>query len=214
MTHQITKLASLIIMIAVTAVTSNANADEYAHIDRLAVKIRNSARRITKETIHYRHTPEYRHLVADSNTLYRLATHIHDVTHFEGNLTHLANDLDQLDRTFHHLERVFDRVEHAAAFGNGHVHGRTAHVKRLLNSIEDNIHHIREDVEILRRRLIIVKPPCARVPYGGCGYGGQRNSGYRGYGNNGYDRTGSPGHGGYGFGFSIGGGNSRIQFQF
>lgn len=217
MTHQFTKLACLIAMTAVSAFATHANADEYSHIDRLAVKIRNNARRITRETVHYRHTREYAHMVSDANELYRLADHIHDVTHFEGNLRHLIMDLDQLDRMFHHLEGLFDQVEHNAAYGDGHVHGNTAHVKRLLNLIENDIHHMREDVNILRRRPVIIPPPACqtiynhnrpiRLPYNG--YGGRGHGGH-GHGVHG----GSHGRTAAGFGISIGRGNSRIQFNF
>lgn len=227
MTHSITKLTSLFTLLVLTAATTQANADEYRHIDRLAVKIQNTSRQLLRETIHYRHTAEYRHMVADANELYRAAKHIHDVTHFEGNLTHLQIDLNKLDRSFHHVEEVFDRVEHDAAYGNGHVHGNTAHVKRLLKTIEDNIHHIQEDVASLRRRPIVTTPiyrpvynPAPRSPYGGYGgYGHGRNSGH-GYGNgrssgHGYGGYGSNSrYGGSGFGFSIGGGSSRISFNF
>lgn len=189
----------------VSAFTVQSNADEYGHIDRLAVRIQNKARLLASETTHYRHTAEYHHLVSDTQEIARLARHIHDVTHFEGNLNHLVSDMSELDQKFHHLEDVFDRIEHDAAYGDGHVHGNTSHVKRLLNSIEDAIHHIQEDIETLQHRVIVYRPV-----YSGHGHGGHGSHGYEGHG--------SYGRGGYyrgrGIGFTIGGGSSRIHIRF
>lgn len=221
MALSIKTITSLFTLLVMSAFAAQGNADEYRHIDQLAVKIQRTAKRLVKETVHYRHTREYRHLVADTNEIYRLASHIHEVTHFEGNLTHLQNDMNGLDRQFHHLEGVFDRIEHNAAYGSGHVHGNTAHVKRLLNSIEESIHHMTIDLQEIRNRTIVARPvyiqPVLRPVYGG-GYGGHGSSGY-GYGGSHHGN----GHGGYGgghgshgsgFSFSIGGGSSRFNIRF
>ena len=216
MTQTIKMTASLLTMLVVSSLTTQANADVYRHIDQLALKIQRSSKRLINETRHYRHTPQYGHLVADTNAIYRLAKHIHDVTHFEGNLNHLQRDLDELDRQFHHLERVFDQVEHDAAFGIGHVHGNTAHVKRLLNTIEDAIHHISIDVREIRQSCIgarhdpvhtkpaVYSRPVYRVNYG---------SGYYGRGGS-HIYSAKSGHGYGGFGISFGGGSSRIHIRF
>lgn len=163
----ITKLVSLLTLAIVGLVSAQANADQYDHIDRYALKIQNKTRILLSETVHYRHTPQYSQLVACTNELNRLATHIHDVTHFEGNLTHLRSDLRELDHEFHALEDLFDRVEVGASRGYGHIYGRTAHVKDLLNSIEDCIHHIQDDVDILARasaRVIVTQPVVVSRP--------------------------------------------------
>ena len=149
MTHHITKLFSALTIAIVTLVASQANADIYDHIDRNALKIQQKSRLLFEETLHYRHTSEYRRLVIATNELTKLATHIHDVTHFEGNLLHLRSDLADMDRQFHDLEDLFDRIERRASYGHGHIDGNTAHVKDLLNCIEDSIHHIQEDVDQL-----------------------------------------------------------------
>jgi uncharacterized protein YukE len=182
--------------------SSQASADEFRHIDQLAVKIQRTTKRLINEVRHYRHTSEYRHLLSDSQEIYRLATHIHDVTHFEGRLAHLESDLRELDRKFHHLESVFDRVEHNARFsGGGHIHGNTAHVKRLLESIEDSIHHMRSDVADLRRRTSFHRDEdCYHYT----------RPVYRNY----YGSYGSRSHLHGGVGFSIGGGSSRIYIGF
>ena len=222
MTRPITKLVTIFSLAIVTLFASQAKADEYDHIDRYAVKIQNKARVLLNETVHYRHTAQYGHLVASTNELYRLATHIHDVTHFEGNLAHLRSDLRELDREFHALEGLFDRIEHSAAYGRGHIHGNTAHVKRLLNSIEDSIHHIQDDVDSLIRRVtcdravVVTRPvyapsrpvyvptrpvyvptrPAVNIDFNRHGHGGIHGRQYGGRGNDfGHGRGNDFGHG-------------------
>lgn len=224
-TKFITKFTTIFtVLIAMTAVTATANADD--HIDRMAVRIQKKARTLLKETVHYRHTPSYRRLFAETNSLYRLATHIHDVTHFEGNLVHLQADLRDMDAAFHNLEGLFDAIEHSAAYGAGHIHGNTAHVKRTLNSIERDIHHIRDDVAQLQR--VVCRPTYERPSYTrpnrpavyGTPVYPTRGSGYHGGGGNGrnYGGVHGRGHGNHGrssgVGFSIGGGSTRIEFRF
>lgn len=137
----------------VTTLSTSGFADTYRHIDGLALSIQRKARLLQRETVHYRHTPEYRHLLDDTRDLYRFATHLHEVAHHHGSLAHLESDVRQLDSKFHHLEAVFDRVENAAAHGHGHVDGHTAHVKALLRSIESSIHHLQDDIRSLRHPI-------------------------------------------------------------
>lgn len=212
------KLTACAFLIAMTAITSNANADLCDDIDRHAIKIQVKTRMLIQETVHYRHTPNYRRLVAETNRLYQLATHIHEVTHFEGNLVHLEADLRDLDRSFHRLEDLFDSTECESSRGYGRVRGSTRHVKQLLNMIEDCIHHMQDDVAQLRRAALrrtrrpVYPPSFGRPPYGGPVYGrpvytppstcpsANRGVRYPSYGQ--------------GVGFSIGGGSSRIEFRF
>ena len=69
------------------------SADEFRHIDQLAVKIQRTTKRLISEVRHYRDTPAYGHLLADSREIYRLATHIHDLSHFHGRLAHMESDI-------------------------------------------------------------------------------------------------------------------------
>lgn len=210
MTQSFKFIVSAFSLLFISPISTQVSANEYRHIDQLALKIQRNSKRLLRETKHYRHSSGYRHLVADTQSLYRLAGHIHEVAHFEGNFNHLQRDVRQLDREFHHLESVFERIEHDAIYDIGHIHGNTAHVKRLLNSIEDSIHHLAEDVATIRRRMNRRRPVCDApihiqpirrpVPGHGHGYG----YGYRG------GRT-SYGHG---IGISIGGGSSQFQFRF
>lgn len=182
--------------------SNQAQADEFRHIDQSAVKIQRTTKRLINEVRHYRHTSAYGHLLADSREIHRLATHIHDISHFDGQLAHMERDLRDLDRKFHHLQSVFHQVEHDAEFfGGGHIHGNTAHVKRLLNTIEDSIHQMRSDIAVIRRRMSFHRGddfcrhsrPVYRPSYG---VHGSRSNIYGG------------------IGFTIGGGSSRIYIGF
>lgn len=197
--------------IIVTALSSSAVADTYHHIDELALSIQRQSRELICETRHYRHTPEYRHLVADTRDMYELAAHIHDLAHHHGSIEHLESDVAELDAKFHHLESVFDRVERRAAHGHGHVHGNTAHVKAALNSIEDSIHHLQDDLRSLRgshRRVVVRRPSYVAPKYDS--WDRYRSGGW----GHGHDVHDSHVYGSRGRSFSIGGGSSRFTFRF
>ena len=110
--------------------------DEFDRIDSRAQKIQKKARLLIKETVHYRHTPQYRSLVAATTHLYDVATHVHEVAHFSNNLNHLQSDLADLDRYFHQLEGLFQATEDLTSRGLGQVHGNTAYFRGLLRSVE------------------------------------------------------------------------------
>ncbi|QEF98231.1 hypothetical protein Mal15_22800 [Stieleria maiorica] len=184
-------------------IASPALADTYRHIDELANDIEDKARLLEKEVRHYRHTPEYRHLVEDTRAIRKLADHIHDVAHDHGSLSHMESDLRELDREFHHLVSVFDRVERHAAHGHGHIHGDTRHVRRLLHYIEVDIHHMQNDFRSLRRpyhhhdRTTLARPPVFAAPPSRC----PDDDAYRWGGS------------GFGRGISIGSGSSRFTIR-
>ncbi|TWU51923.1 hypothetical protein [Rubripirellula reticaptiva] len=160
-------IASLALIFA--SATGSAQANTYHHIDQLALKIERESKQLVYETRLYVHTPEYGHLVSDSREMATLAHHLHDVAHSEGESFHLESDLAQLDAKFHHLESLVDAIEHRAAYGDGHIHGGTSHVKRLLNSIEDSIHHLQDDLRSLRtashRAPVVVRRPVYAPSY-------------------------------------------------
>ena len=238
-----TAFTMLAMMLTVSALATQAKSDIYDHVDELALKIQRQTRSLLRETVHYRYTPEYRKIVSCTNELNRLATHIHDVSHFEGNLFHLKSDLRALDAEFHDLEALFDQVELNASRGYGTVIGCTAHVKRLLDSIEDSIHCLQDDVEELTRPIRVVRRPVTPIyvptrpvyaptrpvyaPSRTIEFSYNRNIGYgngnRGHGHSrGHGKGHDRGHGHDrgrgcdrgGSGFSIGGGSSQIHIRF
>lgn len=195
--------------LVVTTFSASAFADTYHHVDQLALQIEVESKQIVNESRHYRHTPEYRHIVADAREVSRLASHIHELAHHHGSLAHLESDLAQLDAKFHHMESTFDQVELHAAHGHGHVHGNTSHVKRLLNSIASHIHHLQEDLQSMRTPIhavhpvVVRRPSIYRTPYSN--YWGSYNT---------RPQSNWYGHGSHGRGISIGGGSSRFTIRF
>jgi len=69
-----------------------------------------------------------------------------------------------MDQTFHHLANLFDSTELLAAENHGKVKGNTAHVGRLLDSIEECIYEIRSDIETLRHSVVIATPVVVEHP--------------------------------------------------
>ena len=134
---------------------------ERAHelIDEMALSIQQLAEQLATEArVHYRHTPEYDHLVADTRILVRESAHLHDLAHAHGRLDQMAADLVKLDSSYHHLEETFDRIEANAAHGAGIVLGQTSHVKELLNSMETALHQVQQIVAALQPRQNVLKP--------------------------------------------------------
>ena len=90
-------------VIAATSFSASAFGDTYHHIDELALSIAQKARQIVHESCHYRHTPEYRHIVSDARSMLQFADHIHEVAHHHGSLVHLEQDVARLDAEFHDI---------------------------------------------------------------------------------------------------------------
>lgn len=222
-------------------VASQANANQRDHIDEMALIIQAKSTLLTTEVSHYRHTARYGQLIAGTHQLKALATHLHTIAHFSNNLNQLRHDVNELDRVFHRVENMFDQVERDASIGVGRIKGNTAHVKALLNAIEDCIHHLQDDIRTLSRAAAFCPTRQRHTsgfgyrPYGGNQFGGNQFGGVpirsnpfigNQFGGNAFDRHGAlqsfdRGHRGHGnnrnrggFGISIGGGSSRITFGF
>ena len=140
---------SIAVLIAASLTASTANASSYRHIDILAVKMqRQSAKLYHEFRLHFRHTPEYRHLMSDARDLYYKSKHVHEVAHHRESLHHIKRDLAALDRLFHHLEELVEKITHDADHhGHGHIHGDTHHVEAIMKRFEQNLHHLRRDVK-------------------------------------------------------------------
>ena len=222
-----TIVASFTIMSALFV--SQATAQTYRHIDRLAIDLQNATVDLADEVSHYQHTSNYRHMVEDVLSLNRDAIHIHELAHRQGSLRHLEADLASIDTAFHHIEGLFDKTEIDASYGYGHVHGSTQHVKRLLNQMGQLIHHLEDDIQELRRaRRNGIYQNAGPVTYGnqGLSYGGYSTTRYgqRGTYSNRSNRGNYDSHGRHnghgnrssqhrsGFGISLGNGRLRINF--
>jgi len=142
-------------------------ADDYNHINSLARKIHNKSKVLLKETKHYRSTPNYVHMVRSVAELDQLACHLRDIAKNEGDLDLLAYDIAEIKVKFHHIVNLFDTTELCASqYGQGFIKGHTAHVKRLLDSIDEAIHHICQDIEHLRAATtLLIQPSAVAHPY-------------------------------------------------
>ncbi|MDG2222354.1 MAG: hypothetical protein P8L85_13315 [Rubripirellula sp.] len=206
-----TKAFSVLLLLLGTV--STVQADTYRHIDGLALSIERQSKQLLRECVHYRHSPEYRHLILDAVKMSRLADHMHDLAHRNGSLAHLESDLAQLDSMFHHLESLVHQIECRAGHGHGHSYGQTSHVRSLLRSIELNIHHLSDDV----RQLRLIEDRCNHQPtvrrdYYQYGYP-RHSTGYQAYPQYGQSYRPSRSRSS-GFGISIGGGSSRFTLRF
>lgn len=226
------KIAVALTLLGATSIVSTASANDYRRINREAQRIERKATLLTREVVHYEAMPQYCHLVEDLEEFVRLSQHITDLVRVSGDLRHIRADVNQLDRTFHHIEGLFDQIERQIARGRGVKYGNTAHVKRLLNNIEDCIHVMQEDVAVLEVRA---HRDHYNRPVYGSGHnhgrnvpnynnrretyynGGSYYNGGRGYNSGrGYNGGSCPSarNRGSGIQFSIGGGSSRIHFRF
>lgn len=211
------KIAMMLTVVGITSVVSTATANnDYRRINREARKIERKANLLAQEIVHYSEMPQYCHLADDLNEFVRLSQHITDLVRVSSDLRHIKADVNALDRNFHHIEGIFDRMERQIARGRGVKFGNTAHVKRLLNAIEDCIHVMQEDVAVLevRSHRHLNQRPI---------YDDHRFDRNRGFQYQEYRYTPRPSYGGGcpnanrgggGFGFSIGGGSSRIHIRF
>jgi hypothetical protein len=194
----ISRISFAAVLMIIAGAGASARADEFEHIDSLALSLQRQTRELYNEFgEHYRHASHSIHLRNDAAKMFRLARHIHDVAHVGGSLNHIAADLRQLDQLFHHLEDLVEHIEHDAFHGDGHVHGDTGHVQALMSEIEDTIHHLRADVNELRRGPVGPVVPIGGG-FGGGGFGGGHDHGHS--------------HGGGGVSFGSGGVRVRIGF--
>lgn len=149
MTRFRTLLSATVASLGLTLGVTSAQAGSFEHIDDLAAELQGLSNKLSREfRDHYRHTPAYRHLASDARDMRKLAGHIHEIAHFQGDLDHIHDDLHDLDELFHHVDELVDEIEHDAEHhGEGHVHGDTHHVRHILGAMEDTLHHLLEDVE-------------------------------------------------------------------
>ena len=217
---------------------SAASANHYDHIDRVAVRVQKNAQRLLDETKNYRGAPGYHQLVNQTRLVRDTAIHIHDVTHFEGNIPHLKRDVAMIDRSFHQLEDLFCHIEAEIERGRCHLDVNTNRFRRKMKQLEREIHHLGDDLAkicavpqtVQRQPYRYEAPPVAavqsfRTNYNGYQggvqsglygpshrrYHGNRNHGYRGAD---YDRSHRSDFAQAGRGFSIGGGSTRIWIGF
>ena len=128
-----------------------AQADDYNDLEHQAQVIQRQAIILRREAAHYRHTPHYRHLINDSNSLTRSATHLRRVAHHRGSLADLQADLREVNSAFQHLRGILAKIERDAQHGNGHRHGDARDVHVIVHAISQSIHHMNDDIDSIRQ---------------------------------------------------------------
>ena len=161
MTTNHTMLATALAAMTWIGTSGNASAahdDTYEHLGRLAHRLENDARVLkNKARAYFRHTSQYDHLASDVAEIVGLATHVHQNSHYGANLGHLRSDVRNLDRLLHHTRDLVERIEYEANHGGhyghhgseGHIHGSTRYIYKLLTKMEDRVHHMTDDLNQL-----------------------------------------------------------------
>lgn len=141
-------------VIAISALASHVQADEYHHIDRLAQDIQTKSKLLYREMVNYRHSPHYRHVRSDALELKKLARKIHTIARNEGCIFELESCLNELDALYHHTAELIDQIDLNRGYGSGYAHGETCQIQDLMVDLEDCIHHMQADVAQIRNRTI------------------------------------------------------------
>jgi len=176
MTIARTTFTAVLIALGLAATSRTVQAAPGDHMDRLALSLQAQAQRLSAEVrLHYRHTPEYRHLISDARKIYVKAVHIHRIAHRGTSRAHLASDLREIDALYHHTAGLIREIERHAHFGHGHVHGDTRHVRGILAQMRKTIHHMMSDVGLA------APPTPVPDPFGGHVIHGRHSSGHGRY---------------------------------
>ena len=179
-------IVASIAAILFTFSAANAEGNSWRHLQGLALDIQLKSDRLLGQTHHYVHTPYYQTMLRTISQMRRKAVRVHVLAVQRGCLHEMERELIALDRNFHRVRGLFSRAERDAAVGVGRIHGKTFQLRDFVDCLEDDIHHLQEDIARLR---VPFAPAVTARPYSGCygNYGHQR--GY--YGGN----TASPGLG-------------------
>ena len=153
-------------------------AADLEHLDQVAFSIKRQTARICRElNLGFRRAPQYRHLYKDVYAMYQLADHMHEIAHHTNNVRHLRADARELDELMHHVQELFSQsvASHAPRsitsvhgihlrYHSGSVGLQGYHTRRLqtmLESLEDSVHHLLEDLDAgpRPRNGVPVPPP-------------------------------------------------------
>ena len=203
---------------------STASANHYDHIDRVAVRVQKNAQRLLDETKNYRRAPGFHQLVNQTRLVRDTAIHIHDVTHFEGNIPHLKRDVAMIDRSFHQLEELFCYIEAEVERGRCHLDVNTNRFRRKMIQLEREIHHLGDDLaKICEVPHVVARASYAEpIPQYAGDYRSYHNSDHSNFysgrhqgfhGGNKYNRYQNPNNR-TARGISIGGGSTRLWIGF
>lgn len=135
---------------ALLAGGSTAQAVPYAHVDQLAYRLQKQTQELHREVdIHFRNTPLYAHLHRDIVEMQKLAQHIHEVAHHEGDILHLRADVEKLDQLYHHVETLVAQLARDPRIDNQTIR----HISQEMYQIGQTLHHLRDDLRPVHRPI-------------------------------------------------------------
>lgn len=142
------KQTSLILAAAVTAGFSASTAHaEYEEVVDLAHQLDRQATELRREADrHFRHSTAYKHLVADSNSMIKMAYHLDELAHSRNsNFSHFEGHIDEALKLAEHLHELIEAIEDGRY--RGHAHGNTREVVLLSRDIEHTIEDLLDAVD-------------------------------------------------------------------
>jgi len=146
---------ALLSMIAVSAMATQAQADEYLRINNQAQIIKAKSSELHRQMRHYRYTPHYEHIRRDALDMKRLARDISRLAEREGSITTLAACLDELCVFYDRTAAWVDEIDFSLASGVGRVQpGGTCLVQDLMVDLEDCLYQMKQDVALIRARTL------------------------------------------------------------
>lgn len=146
-----TKRTSLVLALAALAAagfTASSAQAENRELVSLAHELDRQATSIRREAdAHFRHTGQYRHLVADANSMIRLAYDIDAKAHNSWRVSYRSFEatVDKALDLVEHIHELVDKMD--AGRTGGHVHGNTAHVHRTLRDMEKTVEALQRAVD-------------------------------------------------------------------
>src|SRR5688500_7352280 len=111
-------MKTLIMIVMLNLVASFGWAQDQ-HIDDLAFKVRDDARKVCWELHHhYRQNHDFRIVHRECFEMFSIADHIHELAHNDGRQRTIQRNVKEMDDLFHHLE------EHLVGWDlDAHGHG-------------------------------------------------------------------------------------------
>lgn len=155
---------------ALLAGGNTAQAVPYVHVDQLAYRLQKQTQELHREVdIHFRNTPLYAHLHRDIVEMQKLAQHIHEVAHHEGDVNHLRLDVDKLDQLFHHIEALVGELARDPRIDDQTIR----HISQEMYQINQTLHHLRDDLRPVHRPYV-----CPYESHGSSYYDPHHSSGH------------------------------------
>lgn len=165
-------LATLLVVTATTFSAADANAAD-PHLRELAdALVAQSSHAVREVKYHFRRAPGGDRMLRTSIEIAELADHIADISRGRVELDHLREDVSQLDGLIHELEELAEATANTGTRHRGYGYGfhrrvSSYHLRRLarlIEEMEDTLHHLGEDLEDITGVVPVPRPVPRVVP--------------------------------------------------